>query len=82
MLLECGAEEIHELRHETPENALKTLPQARTAAADGLGRWQHRDGGLLRGVFGTEPLRAWQTLLVNYLFWSGMAFGCILFVAI
>jgi len=36
----------------------------------------------LIGVSGEQTLRAWQALLVNFMFWTGMAFGCILFVAI
>ena len=35
----------------------------------------------LIGVWGTQPERAWQVFLVNYLFWSGMAFGSVLFSA-
>lgn len=31
---------------------------------------------------GTEPLRAWQAYLVNFLFWTGMAFGAVLFAAV
>jgi hypothetical protein len=31
---------------------------------------------------GNEPLRAWQTYLVNFLFWTGMGFGAVLFVAV
>jgi hypothetical protein len=34
------------------------------------------------GVLGAQPLRAWQALLVNYLFWLGMSCGSVLFVAI
>jgi hypothetical protein len=36
----------------------------------------------LAGVAGSQSLRAWQALLVNFVFWSGLAFGCVLFVAI
>ena len=31
---------------------------------------------------GSEPLRAWQAYLVNFLFWTGMGFGAVLFVAV
>jgi hypothetical protein len=31
---------------------------------------------------GNEPLRAWQTYLVNFLFWTGMSFGAVLFAAV
>ncbi len=31
---------------------------------------------------GNEPLRAWQAYLVNFLFWTGMSFGAVLFVAV
>ncbi len=34
------------------------------------------------GVLGAQPLRAWQALLVNYLFWLGISCGSVLFVAI
>lgn len=33
-------------------------------------------------VSGNEPLRAWQSYLVNFLFWTGMGFGAVLFVAV
>ncbi|MCE5242856.1 MAG: hypothetical protein LLF99_06630 [Desulfobacteraceae bacterium] len=35
----------------------------------------------LIGVFGPEPQRAWQTYHINLLFWSGLAFGTVLFSA-
>ena len=35
----------------------------------------------LIGARGPQPERAWQIFLVNYLFWSGMAFGSVLFSA-
>ena len=34
------------------------------------------------GASGSEPLRAWQAYLVNFLFWTGMGFGAVLFVAV
>lgn len=34
------------------------------------------------GIFGTEPERAWQTYLVNFVFWTGLSFGTVLFSAI
>jgi Ni/Fe-hydrogenase subunit HybB-like protein len=33
------------------------------------------------GISGPQPERAWQAFLVNYLFWSGLAFGSVLFSA-
>ena len=36
----------------------------------------------LVGVSGPQPLRAWQTYLINYVFWTGLSFGAVLFVAI
>ena len=33
------------------------------------------------GVSGSQAERAWQVFLVNYLFWSGLAFGTVLFSA-
>jgi Ni/Fe-hydrogenase subunit HybB-like protein len=38
-------------------------------------------GVFLIGAWGPQPERAWQIFLVNYLFWSGMAFGSVLFSA-
>ena len=35
----------------------------------------------LAGIFGAEPRRAWQTYHINLLFWSGLAFGTVLFSA-
>lgn len=34
------------------------------------------------GIFGAEPERAWQTYLVNFVFWTGLSFGTVLFSAI
>ncbi|MBI5603442.1 MAG: polysulfide reductase NrfD [Deltaproteobacteria bacterium] len=34
------------------------------------------------GISGTQAERTWQAFLVNYLFWSGLAFGSVLFSAI
>jgi hypothetical protein len=34
------------------------------------------------GVLGKDPLRAWQAYLVNFLFWAGLSFGAVLFVAV
>jgi hypothetical protein len=39
-------------------------------------------GAFLSGIFGSNPLRAWQAYLVNFLFWTGLSFGAVLFVAI
>ncbi len=36
----------------------------------------------LIGVSGSQTQRVWQAYLVNYVFWSGLAFGAVLFVAI
>lgn len=36
----------------------------------------------LSGVLGPNPLRAWQAYLVNFLFWTGLSFGAVLFVAV
>ena len=33
------------------------------------------------GISGPRSERVWQVFLVNYLFWSGLAFGAILFSA-
>ncbi|OPY75447.1 MAG: hypothetical protein A4E65_03569 [Syntrophorhabdus sp. PtaU1.Bin153] len=38
--------------------------------------------GFVFGVLGPEPLRAWQAYLVNLLFWMGLSFGAMLFVAV
>jgi hypothetical protein len=34
------------------------------------------------GIGGPQSLRAWQVYLVNYVFWTGLSFGAILFVAV
>jgi hypothetical protein len=36
----------------------------------------------LQGIGGPQSLRAWQAYLVNYVFWTGLSFGAILFVAV
>ncbi len=33
----------------------------------------------VKGIRGPEPLRAWQTFMVNLLFWTGLAEGCFIF---
>ena len=35
----------------------------------------------LFGVFKLDPLRAWQTFLINFLFWSGISLSGIVFAA-
>jgi len=39
-------------------------------------------GAFLSGVLGANPLRAWQAYLVNFLFWTGLSFGTVFFVAV
>jgi hypothetical protein len=39
-------------------------------------------GVFLVGISGSQAQRAWQAYLVNFLFWSGLAFGTVLFSAI
>ena len=34
------------------------------------------------GIGGPQSLRAWQAYLVNYVFWTGLSFGAVLFVAV
>ncbi|MCX5909060.1 MAG: hypothetical protein NTY64_18280 [Deltaproteobacteria bacterium] len=34
------------------------------------------------GVSGTQSQRAWQAYLINYVFWTGLSFGSVLFVAV
>jgi len=36
----------------------------------------------LAGLFGPQPERAWQAFLVNFLLWSAMAQGAVLFAAV
>jgi hypothetical protein len=36
----------------------------------------------LLGIGGPHTLRAWQAYLVNYVFWTGLSFGAVLFVAV
>jgi hypothetical protein len=38
--------------------------------------------GFIFAILGPEPLRAWQAYLVNFLFWTGLSFGAVLFVAV
>lgn len=38
-------------------------------------------GAFLVGISGAQAQRAWQAYLVNFLFWSGLAFGTVLFSA-
>ena len=39
-------------------------------------------GAFIGGVTGEQAQRAWQAYLINFLFWSGLSFGSVLFVAI
>jgi hypothetical protein len=36
----------------------------------------------LVGIGGPQSLRVWQAYLVNYVFWTGLSFGAVLFVAV
>jgi Polysulphide reductase, NrfD len=36
----------------------------------------------LMGIGGPQSLRAWQAYLVNYIFWTGLSFGGVLFAAV
>jgi len=36
----------------------------------------------IAGIFGAFPQRAWQSYLVNFVFWTGLSFGTVLFSAI
>jgi len=36
----------------------------------------------LAGASGPDSLRAWQAFLINYVFWTGLSFGAVLFVAV
>ncbi len=38
--------------------------------------------GFISGILGSDPLRAWQAFLVNFLFWTGLSFGAVFFVAV
>ncbi|HSR10909.1 MAG TPA: hypothetical protein VLS90_05655, partial [Thermodesulfobacteriota bacterium] len=33
------------------------------------------------GISGELALRAWQAYLVNFIFWAGLSFGCVIFAA-
>jgi Ni/Fe-hydrogenase subunit HybB-like protein len=37
--------------------------------------------GFFAGVLGSSPERAWQAYLVNFVFWTGLALGCVLLSA-
>ncbi len=39
-------------------------------------------GAFLAGIGGPQSLRVWQAYLVNYVFWTGLSFGAVLFVAV
>ena len=39
-------------------------------------------GAFLLGISGPQSLRAWQAYLVNFVFWAGLSFGAVLFVAV
>jgi hypothetical protein len=39
-------------------------------------------GSFISGALGSNPLRAWQAYLVNFLFWTGLSFGAVTFVAV
>ena len=39
-------------------------------------------GAFIGGITSDRALRAWQAYLINFLFWSGLSFGSVLFVAI
>ncbi len=39
-------------------------------------------GAFLMGISGAQALRAWQAYLTNFLFWTGLSFGAVLFVAV
>lgn len=36
----------------------------------------------LLGIYGPHSQRAWQAYLINYVFWTGLSFGAVLFVAV
>jgi hypothetical protein len=70
-------------RHEMLDEILQSRPRP------GQKRWLVIFGMLaivgagvfLAGVSGSQAQRAWQVYLVNFLFWSGLAFGTVLFSA-
>ncbi len=39
-------------------------------------------GVFLDGISGPQPQRTWLAYLINFLFWSGIAFGAVVFVAV
>jgi hypothetical protein len=39
-------------------------------------------GTFIAGILGGNPLRAWQAYLVNFLFWTGLSSGAVLFAAV
>jgi hypothetical protein len=60
-------------RNAAPQRSLFTL--GAVLAAAGL-------AAFLAGLFGPHPERAWQAYLVNFLLWSAMAQGAVLFSAV
>jgi hypothetical protein len=39
-------------------------------------------GALIAGLMGPDPLRVWQAYLINYLFWTGVSSGAMVFIAV
>jgi hypothetical protein len=60
-------------RHAAPQRSLFML--GAVLAAAGL-------AAFLAGLFGPNPQRAWQAFLINFLLWSAMAQGAVLFSAV
>jgi hypothetical protein len=60
-------------RNAAPQRSLFTL--GAVLAAAGL-------AAFLAGLFGPHPQRAWQAFLINFLLWSAMAQGAVLFSAL
>jgi len=73
-----------------------SYPERERNAIIAVSRWPGRPGLLplfvglalagaatfVSGVMGDNPLRAWQTYLINLVFWTGLAAGGVLFSAI
>ena len=58
-----------------PRRSAPSFPLGAVLAAAGL-------VAFLAGLFGPHPQRAWQAFLINFLLWSAMAQGAVLFSAV
>lgn len=58
------------------------LRNGRTAMLVGAALCAIGAAAFLIGALGSSPARAWQTYLINFMFWAGLAFGAVMFSAL